>query len=158
MDLQIEKFFHYINKAVKAERAQKYAKMWKYVAKAESFPIKTDLQRWTIAYAKAVYSLRYGAEEDLDEATQKLLKLRRFLLTVYFIKRIQVKRNRQQGTMHIRHNLMSKQIPVRKFREELIYIFFICMENMRAVLVDHNAIRIRSVIAVSTDMRSLLQH
>ena len=77
MDLQIEKFFHYINKAVKAERAQKYAKMWKYVAKAESFPIKTDLQRWTIAYAKAVYSLRYGAEEDLDEATQKLLKLRR---------------------------------------------------------------------------------
>lgn len=77
MDPQIEKFFRYMEKAAKAERAQKYAKMWKYVAKAECLPLKTDFQRWTLAYAKAVYSLRYGAEEDLDEATQKLLKLRR---------------------------------------------------------------------------------
>ncbi len=77
IDPTIDKIFQYCNKAIQAERKQKYEKMWKYIAKAEEVPVKTEFQRWTLDYMKAVNVLRYGSETDMGEATRKLLQLRK---------------------------------------------------------------------------------
>ncbi len=66
-----------MHKIAIAERKKDYRKVWKYIGQAEMLPIKSDFQRWTMEYMKAVYDLRYGFEGDLEGATQKLLSLRR---------------------------------------------------------------------------------
>lgn len=77
MDPTIEKFYQYCDKAIEAEKKQKYKKMWKYIGKADELPVKTEFQRWSMEYLKAVCTLRYGAESDMGKATEKLLQLRK---------------------------------------------------------------------------------
>ena len=88
MDAVEEKFFQCVKKAVQAEKKKKYSKMWQYVAKAETFPLRSEYQKWTLGYMKAVYTLRYGAGEEREEATRKLLGLWREAKGSYVLRQL----------------------------------------------------------------------
>ena len=74
------------------------------------------------------------------------------------MKGVQIKRHRNQLPMHIGHHFMPKFIPFCKTGQIIVCPLLLCMENMRAVLMDQNSMFILFIIAVSADMVPLFQY